>query len=64
MTEPVRMSVKTITALTDAASALFRLLYDMEQAQKAAATERLRTELQNLDLFRNDTRHEEPDEWR
>jgi hypothetical protein len=60
----VRLSVNTITKLTDAASELFRLLYKLEQVQQAAVKERLRRTLAETDVFRNSTLHEEPDEWR
>jgi hypothetical protein len=63
MAEPVHVTTVTITKLTDAASALFSLLYVLERAHKAAAKERLRTELMNLDVFANSTLDGEPDDW-
>jgi hypothetical protein len=59
--EPVRLTAKTITKLTDAASALFRLFYDLEEAQKLTAKDKLRRTLAETDVFRNSTDHEE---WR
>jgi hypothetical protein len=59
--EPVRLAAKTITKLTDAASALFRLFYDLEEAQKLTAKDKLRKTLAETDVFRNSTEHEE---WR
>jgi hypothetical protein len=59
--EPVRLTAKTITKLTDAASALFRLFYDLEEAQKLTAKDKLRKTLAETDVFRNSTEHEE---WR
>lgn len=61
MAEPVRLTAKTITKLTDAASALFRLFYDLEEAQKLTAKDKLRRTLAETDVFRNSTDHEE---WR
>lgn len=63
MAEPL-IPTQTITKLTDAASELFRMLYALEGRAKIAAKDRLRAELLGLDVFRNDTTHEEPDEWR
>ncbi len=63
MAEPVRLTVTTITKLTDAASALFSLLYGLERAQKVVAKERLRAELMNLDVFAHSTLDGEPDDW-
>jgi hypothetical protein len=62
MTKPV-LNVKTITKLTDAASALFGLLYEQERAANSAAKERLRRTLFDADVFRHTTIHEEPELW-
>lgn len=64
MAELVYLDTKTLTKLTDAASELFRLLYQQERAAKEAAKARLRRALFDMDVFRNDTTHEEPDDWR
>ena len=61
MNQSVQLSVKTITKLTDAVSELFRQLYIQEGIAKAAAKERLRRALFDMDVFRNGTEHEE---WR
>lgn len=61
VSEPVRLTAKTITKLTDAASDFFRLLYRLELAQKVAAKDQLRQTLAETDVFRNSTEHEE---WR
>jgi hypothetical protein len=58
------ITTKTITKLTDAASELFRVLYAQERAAKDAAKSRLSRALFDVDVFRNGTEHEEPDDWR
>jgi hypothetical protein len=63
MAEPVYLTTATITKLTDAASALFRVLYDLEQERKAAVKERLHAELLNLNVFAHSTLEGEPDDW-
>ena len=62
MAKPV-LNVKTITKMTDAASALFGLLYEQERVAKTAAKERLRRTLRDVDAFRHTTLHEEPELW-
>lgn len=59
--ESVRLTMQTITKLTDAASELFRLLYRLELAQKVAVKDQLRRTLAETDVFRNSTEYEE---WR
>lgn len=59
-----KLNTETITKLTDLAGELFRLLYVQEGAAKAAAKERLRRALLDVDVFANSTVHEEPDDWR
>lgn len=63
MAEPIYFSTKTITKLTDAASDMFRLLFEQERTAKAVAKERLRRVLLEVDVFRNSTVHEEPEDW-
>lgn len=59
------LDAKTVTKLTDAAQTLFLTLFELEQRYKVAAKRNLqrRPALLDLDVFRNDTEHEEPDEW-
>jgi hypothetical protein len=45
------LTPKRITALTDAASKLFDVFYDIEKQQREAAKPRLAAELDRLDLF-------------
>jgi hypothetical protein len=59
-----KLRIETITKLTDAAGELFRLLYAQEGRAKAAAKERLRRALMDMDVFANSTTYEEPDDWR
>jgi hypothetical protein len=60
----VPWTTATVTKLTDAAGELFRLLYAQEGRAKAAAKERLRRMLMDMDVFANPTTYEEPDDWR
>ena len=48
---PPLLTVKQVVKLTDAASALFAALYDLERAMKQAVKARLAAELDKLDLF-------------
>lgn len=64
MNGSIRLGTKTITKLTDAAQALFSLLYGLENEYQAQVKRQQQSEFMDLDVFRNDTRHEEPDDWR
>jgi hypothetical protein len=59
----VLLTTKMITELTNAASTIFRLLFQVEGALKRANRERLRRALFDVEVFRNSTLHEEPDDW-
>ena len=68
---PPLLDLQRIVALTDAAQALFKDLYDFERAARRASKARLRAELDELDLTglavnRNDSaaREHQPDEER
>jgi hypothetical protein len=45
------LSIKRITVLTDAAMHLFSTLHQVEREAKQAATDRLKAEMDRLDLF-------------
>ena len=54
---PPLLTVHHIVKLTDAASELFRTLYDLERAQKQAAKARLAAVLAHLDFFAPSTHY-------
>lgn len=61
----LRIGVKTITKLTDAASELFRVLYALEKKYQAVAKkqQQRRSVFLDMDVFRNDTIEGEPELW-
>lgn len=60
----VLLTTDVIVELTNAASTIFRVLFQVERALKAAQRERIRRVLFDVDVFRNSTLYEEPNEWR
>lgn len=61
---PSLLTVPQVVELTDAAQALFNLLYDLERHQRRATKARVAGVLTNLDLFGPSLHYEDHQDYR